>query len=1008
VALPTWANLGPASGGTGSITVNWPNNYATNDIGLLICQSSNETVTETSGGWTQVVNSPQGTGTAGAPLSTRITMFWKRATGSPPDDPEPPAQLADAGDHVNGIIAVIRGCPITGNPIHITSGGVDAVSDTSLNITGPTTTIDECLVIIAACHGLDVPDPHWSGESAPNLSGLIERYDKSITIGNGGGTAIWSATLPSKGPVGNFEATGVAATLKAYMVVAFIPKPKLLNTDLIEGNTGPWVPCNYGGGGTFTMCVGGPDGTIITASNLAGIYISRDRGDSWTPIGNKHGFNDQFVAAVAFDPVDAKIIHAATSHGIYGTVDGGSSWSKRPTGVTPEPWIADILPAASDPNIVYAAYHDDFDDPDTGILKSTDRGLTFQDVVDDLPTNPPTGLRVLRLWVNTQNPDILYIVSGRHDFNKTAEDSIWKSTNSGVNWTRISGPLEALGVVWDCYMDRNTPTTLWATIYTGDPYTTPFSWAGSTHVSLDSGATWTQKSTHTGSIMVKYGSSNVIWCSDNKRNFGAAEEGFWESTDTGDTWIKKSNLGDYDCGWQSNPDRSYGSSLYGVPHTFGQDLSDPNSVYQISDQFVHGSFDGGDVFRNFYTYQVPGGTWTTRRVENLTIADIRISPANKSIIYSGAYDTGIWRSIDGGYSWEICNSPDFTEDWNGEGGNTCTIMPDPARSNFVWAAHGRTEITANLVKSNDTGEAGSWFATTGIPANRFVYGLSLDKRSLVSSRILFVTAGFNDDKTGGVYKSTDDGITWTLVLSGAADAAPRVTAIDAVDSNLIYAGGEGGFWRSTTGGGSGSWTLLSTPSDFVGTTGTSSLGTLTWTGVAWIEADPTVANRVYVCAYGTSTDRGLYRSDDRGDTWTKIYSGDFIRRCAIHPTNSDHIFVASGASTTAPSSSSYLSSGILRSIDGGTTWRSVNDNLAWTLAGPIAVGPGMPYTVFIGSMGGGFFKRQFDTLWWNEKVVQMMSPIEKTGTLISVTEKTGTLVSMTEKPATSITWTEKV
>ena len=72
--FPTFSNLGPASSGTGAITVNWPTNYATNDVGFLICQSSNEAVTETSGGWTQVAASPQGVGTAGAPGSTTLTQ----------------------------------------------------------------------------------------------------------------------------------------------------------------------------------------------------------------------------------------------------------------------------------------------------------------------------------------------------------------------------------------------------------------------------------------------------------------------------------------------------------------------------------------------------------------------------------------------------------------------------------------------------------------------------------------------------------------------------------------------------------------------------------------------------------------------------------------------------------------------------------------------------------------------------------------------------------------------
>ncbi len=947
--FPTWANLGPASGGTGAVTVNYPVNYSTNDIAVLVCQSSNETVTETSGGWTQ--KAAIGLGTPGAPGSTKLTVFWKRVTNG---GGETPAALADAGDHVNGIIAIIRGCPLTGDPFDIVATGSEATVDASLDLTGPSSSLGECLVLITACHAVDTANPEWSGQTAPNLGTLTERYDKSITIGNGGGTAIWSGTLAAAGAVGPFSAIGDVATVKAWAVLVLKPKARLLNLNAIPSIPGPWQWSNPGAGGTWAQASAGPTGIMLVASDLAGLYMSTDRGNSWTGIGNKQGLNEQFIHAAGFDPTDPAIMYAASAHGVYRTADTGAHW----TLVSSDLWIGDVVPAPSNHDIVYAAYHPTQLDPATGILKSTDRGLTFSVVASDLPTN----LTINRLMVDTLNPAILYIVSSYHDFNHTPDDAIFRSANSGANWTRISGVLEAAGKVWDCVVDRSTPTTLWATIYTGDPYVTPFTWAGSAWKSIDSGTTWTNKVAHTGNVMVKHNDSNTIWIVDNKRSQGNAEEGFWESTNGGTSFAKKSTLSDYDFGWQANADRSYGAGNYGICHGFGQDLSDPNTVLQVSPQFVHGSFDAGLVFHNLYTYQVSANAWITRRLENLTVGEIRISPALGGLVYGGAFDTGMWRSFDGGLSWQSCNSPDFTGDWNGEGGNTCTIMPDPGDENVVWAAQGRTETTSNLIKSVTKGEAGGWMAVSGLPADKFVYGLSINRRTTIGNRTLFVTIGDNTSRSGDVYRSTDDGLTWSLVLSPTLNAAARVTAVDAVDGNLVYAGGEGGLWRSTTGGASSSWTLLTTPADFVGTTTGNSLGALRWSGVAWVEADPTVANRLYVACYGdTGTNRGLYRSDDAGITWTKILTGDYIRRVGVHPTNSDIVFAASARTATSPAANSYLSKGIRRSKDSGASWEDVNDNLPWTLAGPIAVGPGDPYDVFVGSTGNGFLKRTFSS-----------------------------------------------
>src|SRR2546426_12164839 len=65
-AAPSFGLAGTSQAGTDTISVAWPT-HATNDIGLLVIETDNDAVTlgTNAADWTQVTNSPQGTGTPG-------------------------------------------------------------------------------------------------------------------------------------------------------------------------------------------------------------------------------------------------------------------------------------------------------------------------------------------------------------------------------------------------------------------------------------------------------------------------------------------------------------------------------------------------------------------------------------------------------------------------------------------------------------------------------------------------------------------------------------------------------------------------------------------------------------------------------------------------------------------------------------------------------------------------------------------------------------------------------
>jgi len=703
---------------------------------------------------------------------------------------------------------------------------------------------------------------------------------------------------------------------------------------------GPWVAANPGAGGAFTSIGAGPTGIILCGSDLGGAYRSLDRGRTWDAIGPARGMDAAHISAVGFDPQNASILYLGSEWGLFRSADGGSTFQK----VSPSNYIAAVAAAPSDPSTVYAPYHATYDATTSGLFRSTDRGLTWSNVA----TNLPNGLRITKLIVHPTNPSTLYLVSGTDLFITNATPSLWKSTNGGSTWSRMG---QSIGNVWDAAIDPANPQTLYATVYTGTPRS---SWSGSVYKTTDGGATWTLRGSHTGGVLVKRDQPQTVWVIDPERDEGHSEQGVWQSTDGGGSWSKKSDMGDWDSGWQT-ANWAYGGSGYGMGKVFGQDLSDPNVVFWTHWQFVFGTFDGGGRFENLFTNEVSPGWWITRGIENVAVTGVAISEANPSQMYTGYYDIGLWRSLDGGASWQTGNHPSFTGAWNGHGGCSVSIVPDPTRANVVFAILGEEADLATVVKSTSAGAQSSWTGANGGLPSGFVYGLSMDKNSSSTQRTLYVTSG------GDVYKSTNDGSSWSMVFNCNTC---RVTAVDRQNGNVVYAGGEGGLWRSTAGGASGTWTSIG-PSSFGGAV-SGELKEVQWTGVHAITPDPRTAGRVYVAAYGSG--KGIYRSNDQGGSWTQIRTGDYFRGVAVSPADANEIFVTSSKAYKAGGSPGG-SDGILRSTNGGQSWASLNDGLAWPYAGPIAIDPSNPSRIIVGSPGTGFWIRDLGTV-----VVDQIAP----------------------------------
>ncbi len=555
-----------------------------------------------------------------------------------------------------------------------------------------------------------------------------------------------------------------------------------------------------------------------------GIYKSSDAGRTWVHLGLRDG---QQIPRIAIDPHDPnKLFVAVLGHpygpnqerGLYRSTDGGASFEKvlykdENTGAS------DVAIDPSNPDVVYTSFWEARQGPwenaawkgtNGGIFKSVDGGKTWRPLTNGLPSGP-NSVSQANLAISPSNPSRIYaaVAIGR-------ETAIYRSDDAGESWSKITNdarPAERIGGG-----DLPVPAV--------DPKNEEIVYSASivTWKSMDGGKTWT-------GIRGAPGGDDYqsIWINPNNPQIMlvVSDQGAIVTVNGGETWsdwynqptaqlyhVSADNAFPYRvCSGQQESGSACISSRgdngeitfrewhpVGVEE-YGNAVPDP-----LDPEIVYGGKVSRYDRRTGQVQNVGPKAIRTAGYRTVRTAPLVFSPLDPHTLYFAS--NTLWKTSNGGQDWTAI-SPDLTrKTWAvpasvgkyrdtptaqaSQRGVIYAVAPSPVDIKCIWAGtdDGLVHVT------NDAGahwrdvtppQLVSWAKVSIIDASHF------DR----SSAYLAINTFRLDDLRPHIYRTHDDGKSWTEIIGGIPEGAPiNVVREDPKRKGLLFAGSERAVYAS--------------------------------------------------------------------------------------------------------------------------------------------------------------------------------------------------------------------
>jgi photosystem II stability/assembly factor-like uncharacterized protein len=593
-------------------------------------------------------------------------------------------------------------------------------------------------------------------------------------------------------------------------------------------------------GDPTTYYIGTPDG---------GVWKTTDTGVVWKPI-----FDDVHVpsiGAIAVAQSNPSIVYVGTGHnligkGVFRSSDAGRTW--QAAGLADTKYITALVVDPKDPNIVLVGvgsggnfgsmvFYDNNPSPARGVYRTTDGGRTWTHVLD---AGPSSG--VIDIAADTNDMRVVYASfsggGGGRGAAAGAGPNVYRSADNGDTWARVAStgfPGDTANIA----VASGTSSRRLYALGGGRG-------GGGAYRSDDGGATWTlgtsRLASASGHLYVDPMNPDVFYTmgtsmyrstdagktleaikgapgGDDNRSFWidpknsqrliiGADQGPTISVDGGQTWTPWYVVqnGEH---YYVTADDQFPYWIYAAQQDSGtvaiKSRSDfgairPNDWYPVSGyeqghifadpldpRYVYSQGNGHSVIRFDRETGQSGPIYIPKAQDRFGPRPAMcLSPKDPHLFFLGAQY--VMETTDRGGTWKT-----ISEDLTGGNGTLVALAPSPVDANILWAgsSNGLIHLTRDAGKTWTNVSPQELFSTPTLT-------LWSMEASAHDPGVAYASAiDLSDAHTPKLYRTTDFGATWQLIVTGLDPSVPtRVVREDPTQPNLLYAGTQTGAYVS--------------------------------------------------------------------------------------------------------------------------------------------------------------------------------------------------------------------